>query len=226
MQEPLSISRFIAVVTEHSLNKEVIGAWFRCVRGHTKGLTLNIPSTDDRGMPRTVCLVHREQDGEHRYIIPLTRDLSSEEAERIVDTFVDLYPDLDFDVQATAIFAPEPSYSLPVIDVEQEKYVALCTAWAKRQHDQWMQERQDNGWRYGTAFSLRDKTNPLLRPWDQLPDRFKAPNLEEPQALLDLLNDQGYTVITKSELEAMLSLMRQPTPNEASAEPPKKPKGR
>ncbi|ACL55954.1 hypothetical protein [Methylobacterium nodulans] len=56
--------------------------------------------------------------------------------------------------------------------------------------------------------SITARTHPLLRPWAELPDQFKIPNLEEPQALLDFLNDQGYAIVTKGELEAMLTLMR------------------
>ncbi|RYD68677.1 MAG: hypothetical protein EOP83_00225, partial [Verrucomicrobiaceae bacterium] len=91
---------------------------------------------------------------------------------------------------------------------DQDRYVSLCTAWAKRQHDQWVKDREANGWRYGTTLSMSEKTNPLLRPWDQLPEKYRKPDLDEPQALLDLLNDQGYAVVTKGELQAMLNLMR------------------
>lgn len=209
MQEPLSIPRFIAVVTDKPLEQDVLRAWFKCVKDHAPtGTLLNIPSTDNQGMPRTVCLVHREQGAQHRYMVPLARDLLEDEAELIVDTFVDLQPDLDFDVESSSAWTDDKDYSTPVIDVEEEKYLALCMSWAKRQHEQWMKEREENGWRYGTKFSLKDKTNPLLQTWDKLPERFRKPNLEEPQALLDLLNDQGYTLITKTELEAMLTLMR------------------
>lgn len=208
MSEPLSIPRFIAVVTDEPLPPETVRQWFKCVKTHAPGLLLNIPSTDNTGMPRTVCLVHREEGAQHRYMVPLARDLEEDEAARIVDAFVDLNPEKDFDVQSSASHDSEPQYQRPVIDVDEKLYVDLCLAWAKRQHDAWVADRKANGWRYGTTLSMSEKTNPLLMPWEQLPEQYRKPDLEEPQALLDLLNSQGYAVITKAELEAMLDLIR------------------
>lgn len=212
MQEPLSIPRFIALVTEQPLEQEVIRAWFSCVKQHApSGVLLNIPTSDDKGMPKTVCMVHREQGNQHRYMVPLARDLAENEGDSIVDAFGDLHPDLDFDVQSSATHGDDTKDNPPVI-VDQARYVALCTAWAKRQHDTWMKDREENGWRYGTTFSMKDKTNPLIMPWEQLPEKYRKIDLDEPQALLDLLNDQGYAVVTKGELEAMLNLMRVSNP--------------
>ncbi|RYD40192.1 MAG: hypothetical protein EOP83_35625, partial [Verrucomicrobiaceae bacterium] len=163
------------------------------------------------------CLVHRDTNAGHLYIVPLTRDLEELEAKKIVESFIDLQPELDFDIQSSTAHASDPDTSAPVV-VDEEKYLALCTAWAKRQHDQWKKDREDQGWRYGITLSLKNKTNPLLMPWEQLPPQYRVPNLNEPQALLGLLNDQGYTVITKNELEGLMALMRQ----SAIAEGPRK----
>lgn len=209
MNEPISIPRFIALITDDTLDVDVIRAWFTCAKKHAPtGTLLNLPSVDDRGMPRTACLVRREVNNKNHYMVPLTRDLEEYEANKIVDAFSDLQPELDFDIHSSAARTEEVDTSPPVV-VDEEKYVALCTAWAKRQHDRWMQDREAQGWRYGVTLSLKNKTNPLMMPWEQLPAQYRVPNLDEPQALLNLLNDQGYTVITKSELDGIMTLMRQ-----------------
>ena len=208
MNEPLNISRFIALVTSEPLEKDHVKMWFRCVkRCAPSGAVLAIPSADDTGMPQTVALVHREADEKHFYMVPLARDLSEEEAQVIVDAVSRETPDLDFDIHSTSLQAVEPEPAA-TITVDEANYLDLCTSWAKREHERWMTDRIGQGWRYGTDFSLRNKTHPLLRPWEDLPAKFRVPNLDEPQALLDLLNDQGYTVISKTELESLLSLMR------------------
>lgn len=213
MQEPISIPRFIALVTDSPLEKPVVAGWFNCVRQHSpSGMLLNIPTSDDAGMPKTVCLVHREDGNQHRYMVPLARDLGESEGHAIVGAFQDLFPDLDFDIHSSATHAVDEEEDDAPVTVDQDKYLSLCAAWAKRQHETWMQDRLDNGWRYGASFSIKDKTNPLMRPWEQLPERYRKPDLDEPQALLDLLNDQGYAVITKGELDAMKNLMRISSP--------------
>jgi len=36
-----------------------------------------------------------------------------------------------------------------------------------------MTEKVENGWRYGLQFNEEDKTDPRLRPYDQLTDKLK-----------------------------------------------------
>ena len=67
-----------------------------------------------------------------------------------------------------------------------------------------MSFRTDAGWRFGTAFDAKAKTHPLIRPWDQLPQRYQQPNIELPQILLRLLHDQGYAVLPRDELDRLL----------------------
>jgi hypothetical protein len=208
--EPLSIPRYIALVSREAADRTLVKAWFSCVRQHAPtGLLLAIPTTDDKGMPQTVCLVHRETKTKHCYMVPLTRDLEDDEAARIVNAFSALAPEGEFDVETSASHLSGPEKPEASVNFNEDKYLDLCMAWAKRQHEKWLKDRTEQGWRYGTELSMSAKTNPLLRPFEQLPDQYRVPNFEEPQALLDLLNDQGYAVITKQELESMLTLMRQ-----------------
>lgn len=209
-QEPIAIPRFVALVTAEPIERETVKAWFSCVRSAAPaGIMLAIPTTDDRGLPQTVCLVHRETSAKHFYMIPLTRDLEDEETAAIVAAFSALGIDGDFEVEASASHLSAPEQPETGVVIDENKYLELCMAWAKRQHELWMKDRIEQGWRYGTELSISSKTNPLLRPFEQLPDQYRKPNLDEPQALLDLLNDQGYAVITRDELASMLSLMRQ-----------------
>lgn len=205
----ISIPRHISLVTSEALPQDTVRCWFHCVKNNgPTGVLMSIPSTDDKGMPRTVSLVHREENGEHLYMVPLSRDLNESEGEAIVQAFAAENPELDFDVRASANAAEQIEGSTDEVAVDHNAYLTLCDAWAKRQHEDWVKDRTDNGWSYGTVFSVKDKKHPLLRPWDQLPDKFKKIDLEHPQMLLDLLNDQGYAVISRSELESIMKLIR------------------
>lgn len=207
---PLAISRFVALVAPEAIDRDVVKAWFACVKATAPaGTILAIPTTDDKGMPRTVCLLHRETSEKHLYIVPLTRDLGEGEAAKIVAAFADLEHDGNFEIETSASHLARDHTPETDVVIDQEKYLGLCMAWAKRQHEMWMKDRVAQGWNYGTELSMQNKTNPLLMPFEQLPPKYRTPDLDEPQALLDLLNNQGYAVITKQELAAMLMLMRQ-----------------
>lgn len=210
MNQPIQIPRYVALVVESPLDHDNVKGWFRCVSDKAPyGVLTTIPTVDDKGEPQTVKLVHRETDKGHYYMVPVTRDLTDYEVERIVDAYADRCEHMDFDVEATVI-NPQPfEVHEPSITVEQQRYADLAVSWAKRQHDDWVQSRIDDGWRYGTEMSIEHKTHPLLRPWDELPDRYRKVDTDQPQKLLDLLGEHGYAVVSKPDLEAVLRLIRQ-----------------
>jgi hypothetical protein len=198
---PLNIPRFIQVSTTKPLARP--GQWYHCVQQHApSGVVLGLPTQNDQGVPTTIQLVHRVCDKRHCYLVPVSRDLGAGEVEAIVRAFAVLLPKLDFDVETndTKLIAQE--YGEIPLDAAQ--HAALCMALAKQQHEDWLRERSDAGWRYGATFDAKAKTHPLLRPWDQVPDRFKKPNPALPQTVLNLLSSHGYAVLPRDALDRLL----------------------
>lgn len=203
------ISRFIALTTRDPLDPAQVRAWFRAVRvAAPNGVPTTVPVLGPKGTPTPVSLLHRQTEEAHHYLVPLTRDLGEGEGEAVVQAFAARVPDLDFDVRATSPDLAGSPAATPPVPVDQERYLTLCAAFAKRQHARWLKERTAAGWRYGPCVSLQRKTHPLLRPWDELPDRFRTIDPDLPQMLLDLLNEQGFAVITKEELDGLMTLAR------------------
>lgn len=202
MNAPLAIERYLKLITAKPLDKSTIKAWYQCVKDHApSGIIRTITTKDDEGSSKTVSLVHQEGK-RHCYVIPLTRDLSNNEIDEIIQGFSGLETDLsDFDVETneTRLMADDK----PPISMDAAKHLQLCTALAKHKHEEWVRERTDAGWRYGTKFDPDEKTHPLLRPWDQIPDRFRQPDMDWPQKLVHMLNDQGYAVISKDDLKRL-----------------------
>lgn len=208
MDNPVNISRYIKLITDEPLDKDAMKAWFRCAKEHLpSGVISSIQSTDDTGSLRSVSMVHREVSGKHEYLIPLSRDLVDREVEPFLDCFTAEQPELDFDLEVSSA-QTDLLTSPQTIEVADNKFTDLCTAWAKQQHETWLKDRQDSGWRYGPTMSIKNKTHPLCRPWHDLPDQFRKIDTTQPQSLLDLLNDQGYAVIGKAELDGILRLLK------------------
>lgn len=206
MTDPVDIPYFVALIRPKALPMDAVKSWVTCVRDKAPAglLTTVEVSTDDDGR-RSARLIHRETTSEHRYIIPVLRALHEKEVERIVEAFCALHPEEDFDIVGTCMSeAEEPNSPTD----EQSRYADLAKSWAKRQHQTWLTSRLKDGWRYGVNVSVSEKTHPLLRPWDDLPDRFKYVDLNEPQALLDVLGENGYVVISKPDLDAVLRLIQ------------------
>jgi hypothetical protein len=210
MNEPMQIARYVSLVVEEPLDSDLIKGWFNCATSKAPyGVVSTLQTVDGDGQLRNVKMVHRETDKGHYYMIPVTRDLTEGEVERIVSAFSSECSEMDFDIEATVIPSRTMEKEKPSITVDQQKYADVASSWAKRQHEEWLKKRTEDGWRYGQTISLSNKTHPLLRPWDDLPARFRNIDLDQPQKLLDLLGEHGYVVISKDDLDAVLRLFRQ-----------------
>lgn len=205
-EHPVDLSRYIGLVLESEASRDLVRQWFNCVRAKAPVGILTTIVADHAGTPKSASLIHRETSGGHLYAVPVVRDLTEGEGQRIVDAFA-AECDLDFDVEITCMAANPSSPEAVGISIEQERYADVSRAWAKRQHEDWLRDRTNSGWRFGQVVSLKDRTHPLLRPWDELPERFRYTNLQQPQELLDLLTQKGYAVIPKNDLDSILKLV-------------------
>lgn len=134
-------------------------------------------------------------------VIPLTRNLTDNEVEDVIGE-LNLVFDKDFSVTSSRI---EVGVKDEVeVEVDYGPLLTLCTAWAKEQHDEWMKDKIDSGWRYGPAVSMANKTHPLLRTWADLPDLYRKVDTSQAEEFLKLMNDHGYVLIAKTELDQLL----------------------
>ncbi len=208
---PSEITRFIALVVTKPLDPEVAKDWYHCVRNNAPyGVVTVTQTTTAKGGLTSAWMTHRETDKKHYYIIPVTRDLMEREAENVVDAFAEEHPEIDFDIEATIMATRiNDRKNEPKIEVEKEDYLTLCAEFSKSQHEDWVRDHAKDGWRYGSEVNPKEKTHPLMRSWDQLPDRYKKIDTEVPQKLLDMLTRHGYAVVQQTDLDAVLRLLRQ-----------------
>lgn len=202
--KPIKIPRYIQLLVKEPLDKKQASAWMASAKAMApSGVLATVQTTDEQGGLKGVSMVHKEGKKKHAYLIPLTRDLAPDEIQKIVDDFAAREPEMDFDIESneTRIEATERDS----ISVSDARHLAICTAMAKARHDKWMKERLNGGWRYGIGFDTEEKTHPLLRNWDQLPDQFRQPDLESPQSILDLMSAQGYAIIPRDELDRLVN---------------------
>lgn len=62
---------------------------------------------------------------------------------------------------------------------------------AERMHERWVEERETNGWRFGTRRNDAEKLHPDLVPWDELSHETQEINRHFLQELPSLLEDVG-----------------------------------
>lgn len=139
-----------------------------------------------------VSMIVRTIGDEHMIIIPLTRMLSREE----VETIIDHYDEEEFEIEATTRGPDQRA-----IAVEKEAHDDLCAEWSRRRHNSWVDKRLEQGWKWGEESSISKKTSPMLRRWDELPESARFVDYQAPNDLIDLLRRRGYEIVDKIDAD-------------------------
>jgi len=200
---PLALQKFIRLEVDEELSNQQTKRWFEIVNTYgPQNVVSSVTTIKPKGGSTDVMLVHRKTtNGKHFYDIPLKRDFLEKEVKIIVEQWKSEFED-DFAIEVSQIDINAQKASLDdAIVVKDESYEKLCEAIAKSQHIVWMNERVARGWRYGEEFDRNGKTHPMIKPWHELPDEYRAIDDKTPQVFIKELNKMGFSVVKTSDLE-------------------------
>lgn len=189
---------FIKLVSAQGLEKPTIKQWFNLCRDELPSGVLGSVQVNKPGFGiASVQLIHRKNaDGSHEYEIPLNRDVLKRELAPIRVAWKSASPGADYTIETSASYTTDSRHKLAdAIVLDQSQYDELCETLAKLQHSRWCRERQSSGWKYGLAMDLTEKTHPLLRPWEQLPESYRKVDFDAPKLFAKALSDIGYTIV-------------------------------
>lgn len=201
-KQPIVIEKYVSLLTEKELDKKDQQLWFGIVRDYGPEGILNsvqIYAADGR---KNLGHLTKKVDEGYIYVIPLKRDLTEKEAQEIVKAWESYYQD-DFEIEHS-----HPEYDLDdeegtlqdeegEVDEEIRDYDWFAEELTKLRHQSWLRNLQNAGWRYGTQYSAKEKTNPMMLPWEQLPDNYKDIDYDFAAEVFDILENLGYEVIEK-----------------------------
>lgn len=195
-------------MTDAPVEKSVAQAWAKIVKANLPdGVLGSIQVTNPDGQLTSVYMVHKAlKSGQHYYEIPLVRDLVPSEALLIIEAWSALQPKGEYDIETSAeeIEATRQGPADAVV-IGETDYNQMCETLARHQHSRWCDERISAGWRYATDFSNKNKTHPMLRPWEQLPEQYRKVDYELPHKFMEMLAEHGYVVVKRTELAKWLS---------------------
>lgn len=173
----------IELKTSERLPKGAAGLWARTVMRHgPRGVAIATEILRGRELVSTRLYCVRGESGYH-YVVPLSRDLSDEEAETIVRAWSDAYPDGDFVVNWS-----QPAGAVLRSGWMRESMLGqVAEAAAKVSHNRWYQKTVGEGWQWGPRMSTRNRMHPMLRPWDDLPQKYRSRERDRFVTLLGVL---------------------------------------
>lgn len=197
---PVQFQTYIRLETREDIDKSLVKRWYNTVKNNLPSGTLHSQSlVDHTGMPKNVSLVKSKSDrGRTLYDIPLTRHLEEEEAEIIVDVW-DRNVDIDYAITSSKDQVLEMWQEFPEIkpNIKNQDWQRICEMLSKEMHNKWVQDQTQSGWRYGLQFNENEQTNPLLRSWHDLPEKYRKIDYATPMRFVEAMDRLGYVVMHK-----------------------------
>jgi hypothetical protein len=122
-----------------------------------KDIAMEYGTYDDEEMP-------------HGYVVPLTRDITSDEAMFIIAAWEYLFPG-DFNIELSNQFDVMGDEGGDVEwDIAEDLKEQVINDLNKWNHNRWVDRKISEGWRWSNYYSTSNKTHPALRNWDTLPE--------------------------------------------------------
>ena len=159
---------YILQRTQQPLTSEQVQKWYFTVEMLGPD---NILAGDDD----TTSLMLGMQEVEYLYILPLVRHLTADEAEHIVEGYMRV-TEHDFEIETSNVYRADADFGHPFeydINLDENARETIHMAMERQNHNKWIQEQQQKGWRFGLNLDLKEKTHPAMRPWDDLPANYR-----------------------------------------------------
>lgn len=171
---------YILQRTAQPLNAEQIQKWY-----YTVGILG--PEGVLAGDDDTTSLMLGMQLDEFVYILPLVRHLTAAEAERIVEGYMRV-TEHDFEIESSNVYESNADFGQPFeydITLDEGARETIHDAMERQNHNKWIHEQMDKGWRFGLNLDLKERTHPAMRPWDDLPANYRKKLAIEDKQLVD-----------------------------------------
>ena len=110
--------------------------------------------------------------------------MQDNEAEFVVSAWERRYQD-DFEIEISHLYRADSDMQRPFeITIDSDTRAKVLDAASKFIHNRWVDAKTMDGWRYGLDYNEQEKTNPIIRDWDSLPESYrKIPQLTEKELL-------------------------------------------
>lgn len=189
----MKIKHFIKIKTPVAMNKESRSLFFNNVKDALAGKVSPIKSTNEEGEKTVTKMFNKRDGGEYVYIIPLSQNATEDELEAVVDVMMNNMNVGNFSIESST------SVSQDAVDshLDEESFGSMAEQFSKKVHENWLNERMENGWRYGELRDDRQKTHPLIKNWNQLSETEKNIDPELFKQFVEILKANGFKISKK-----------------------------
>lgn len=174
---------YISLTVTEPLSKPDLKRWFEVAqRVAPNGTIVGEPIMVD-GRNDTSMFYLETRPNRSTYVIPLTRDLTEDEAGKIAIAWDRTWDTADFEID----FSQHEQSVLRKQKQIQRVLDEVAREAAKRQHNEWVNQRVKEGWRYNIKYNQRQRCHPMIKPWDQLNTKQQLQEVERILKLFEFL---------------------------------------
>lgn len=199
MRNVTEFQHHLRLISEEEINEPWPTMFIKTIeRAGPDDIVHSVQVYDEVGETHAVSIRHffDEENENNVYEVPLTRNLTEKEAEKIVLVWQQLFED-DFIIETSTPYTGKEPKDNDIMTVDNFKDFAEAVA--KKTHSKWLHDRSNGGWRFGIEFNSVEKTHPMMRPWQELPEEYKNIDTSMPGFLTDLLDGYGIGMHLKKE---------------------------
>ena len=127
------------------------------------------------------------------YVVPLTRDLTEDEAGICALAWDRAYHDGDFVVD----FSQHQNSMLFKAAIQEDILDEIADQVARRLHGDWITQRVNEGWNFGPRKNRMQHQDPKLLPWEQLNESFRSQERARVRKMLAILESINLHLIRR-----------------------------
>lgn len=166
-------NHYMRLLTDVELNTKQKTIWYRVVE---KFLGAEYSTQPENFIDRMTS--HREElEGDDEfpyvYVVYLSDDVDPGIAERIVYIWSEIYP-RDFLIESSAEYSDdECDCDDCEVEIDDAMHEEIQRRASKFLHNRWVEDRINEGWRFGMSTSREQRISPRIRDWDSLHEEYR-----------------------------------------------------
>ena len=185
---------YIDLCVADQLDRPTARKWLETAKNNLPSGVHSPTTIMAKGHPKTSDFYITKNNQLTCYRIPLSRDLTVEEVQKVALAWNQEYPQGDFEIDYSSSGHARAKHQ----EVTETGLKEIALEAARQSHSSWVSDMTDQGWRYSQKFSQQQRTNPKLRPWDELGSKYKLQEFGRFLKLMEVLDRMKLRLVKKS----------------------------
>ena len=181
------MDHYIRLLTSRELSDNEMEQWYNTVEDFAPdGVVIDWDTDENQECTDLDDEDCGDEDFYYVHLIELSRHLTRDEAEFVISVWESRFAD-DFKIEISHLYNPaqdiDPQQPFD-IEIDTDLRSQILDAASKFIHNRWIDAKTIEGWRYGLDHSIKERTSPMMKNWDDLPESYRrVPQLTERELL-------------------------------------------